>query len=325
MSQCKFTAVGRHAVCQCLSRFYTVSLINNRTLVYAGALVGTHELNQIIIIIFAIIRFNGNCAPCNFSDHTGAFRKNADTRVLSCHPFHAGSYKRCFRTEKRNCLALHVCAHEGTVRIIVFQKRDKGCTDGNDLLRRYVHQIDFFRECFQYIRAMSARHITVYKFSVFCQHFTRLCYDFVFFHISRYILAFISNMMCLRINKTVRCFYKTVLVHNSVVGKRGNQTDIRTFRCFYRAHTTIVGIVYVTNLKSRTFSGETARSQCRKTAFMCQLCQRICLIHKLGKLGTSEEFLYSGNYGTDIDQCLGCHFILILGRHSFTDNTLHTG
>ena len=45
MSQCKLTAIGRHTVCQGLSRFYTVSLINERTLVYAGALVGTHELN----------------------------------------------------------------------------------------------------------------------------------------------------------------------------------------------------------------------------------------------------------------------------------------
>jgi len=58
---------------------------------------------------------------------------------------------------------------------------------------------------------------------------------------------------------------------------------------------------------------------------MCKLGQRVVLIHELGQLGTSKEFLYSSCNRLDIDQGLWCNAVYILSCHTFSYNTLHTG
>jgi len=47
-------------------------------------------------------------------------------------------------TDQRNCLALHVRSHQGTVRIIMLQERDQRSTQTNDLVWRHVHIFNFF-------------------------------------------------------------------------------------------------------------------------------------------------------------------------------------
>ena len=54
-----------------------------------------------------------------------------------------------------------------------------------------------------------------------------------------------------------------------------------------------MGIVNVTYLESGTVSGQTTGSQRGQTSLMGQLAQRVILIHELGQLGRSEEFLNS--------------------------------
>ena len=65
-----------------------------------------------------------------------------------------------------------------------------------------------------------------------------------------------------------------------------DQTDVRSLRSLDRAHTAIVGVVYISNLESGTVSGQTARSQGGETSLMGQLGQRVVLIHELGQLGS---------------------------------------
>ena len=207
----------------------------------------------------------------------------------------------------------------------MFQEWNQGCTDGNDLLRRYVHEYYFFRRSFQNVRAAAAGYVLMLEESMFIQRFRCLCNNLAFFNVGCYIVAFVGYMVILWIYETVRSFNQTVLVDDTVVGQRGNQPDVRTFRGFYRAHAAVVRVMYVSNFEPCTFTGQTARSQCRQTTLVCQFCQRIGLVHKLGQLGGTEEFLDSCHYRTDVYQCLRCHLVLILCRHTFTDYTFNTG
>jgi hypothetical protein len=58
---------------------------------------------------------------------------------------------------------------------------------------------------------------------------------------------------------------------------------------------------------------------------MCQLAQRVVLIHKLGQLGGSEELLHRRSDRLDIDQALGRNALLILRGHTLPDHTLQPG
>ena len=58
---------------------------------------------------------------------------------------------------------------------------------------------------------------------------------------------------------------------------------------------------------------------------MGQLAQRVILIHKLGQLGGTKEFLHGCSNRLDIDQGLRRNILLILGGHTLPDRTLHSG
>ena len=126
------------------------------------------------------------------------------------------------------------------------------------------------------------------------------------------------------IHHTVRRLNEAVLVHPCIGCQGVDQTDVRTFRRLDGTHTTVVGIVYVTHLESGTVPGQTARSQGGETALMGQLCQRVVLVHELGQLGTSEEFLHGRGHGLNVNQGLGCDAIHVLGGHTLPYHTFHT-
>ena len=84
------------------------------------------------------------------------------------------------------------------------------------------------------------------------------------------------------------------------VGQVGDQTDVRTFRGLDRAHSAVVGVVYVTNLESGAVTGQTARAQGGQTTLMGQLCQRVVLIHELRQRRGSEELSHRGHNRTAV-------------------------
>ena len=82
----------------------------------------------------------------------------------------------------------------------------------------------------------------------------------------------------------VRALEKTVGVGPRVSRQRVDQTDVRTFRRLDRAYTTVVGRVYVTNLKACTLTGQTTWAQRRDTTLVRDLGQRVVLVHELRQL-----------------------------------------
>ena len=62
--------------------------------------------------------------------------------------------------------------------------------------------------------------------------------------------------------------------------------------------------MYVSHLKACTFASQTARAQCRYTAFMSYFRQWVGLIHKLAQLAGAEEFFNRGRNRFRIDQVM---------------------
>ena len=80
-------------------------------------------------------------------------------------------------------------------------------------------------------------------------------------------------------------FNKAIFINFRIVSQTSNQTDVRTFRSFNRADTSVVRMVYVADIKPGTFPAQTARTQCGKCTLVAQFGQRVVLVHELGQLG----------------------------------------
>ena len=139
------------------------------------------------------IRADLDGVASNAGYDAAVFCQDADAGVTSRLVFHAGTDERSLCAQQRYCLALHVRTHEGTVGIVVFQEGDHGCTDGNDFLRRYVHEVDAVSPEFTGIFTVTAGNAFVDEMAIFGQRFVGLGDDVLFFFISRDVVDIFRN------------------------------------------------------------------------------------------------------------------------------------
>ena len=317
--------IGSRTICQNLLFNNLVAFEDDRTLVNAGALVGTFEFQQRIYIYLAIFSTYTDFVAYYADNLAGTFSQDADTGVRSNLVFHTGTDNRSLSTEQRYSLTLHVRTHQSTVSVIVFQERNQCSCDRYYLFRRNVHQVYFIRSNRQDIILSTGSYTLAHKVAIIIQRFVGLCYDIFILFISSHVSDFFSYTFICFINNTIRSFHETVFIDNSIGRQGTDQTDVRTFRRLDRTHTAIVGVVYVADFVACTLTGQTARAKGRQTTFMSQLCQRVVLVHKLGQLAAAEEFLNSSNYRTDVDQRLRSNSLIVLNCHTFFNNAFHTG
>ena len=86
--------------------------------------------------------------------------------------------------------------------------------------------------------------------------------------------------------------------------KRVNQSNVRAFRRFNWAYSTVVSRVYVTHFEACSFSRETTWPKSRYATLVSNLGQRVILIHELGKLTGAKEFLDRCSHWLRIDHIL---------------------
>ena len=140
----------------------------------------------------------------------------------------------------------------------------------------------------------------------------------------------IYNILVLQVNDTVvylaiRCLDEAEVVDCSVNAKRRNKTDVRTLRALNRTETTVVGIVNVTHLETCTLTRQTARTKSRETALVCDLSQRVGLIHELRQRVRSEERVDNARDGLCVDKIGRCEHLVVAHVHALTDGAAHTG
>ena len=262
---------GGHPVGNDFSGVDVLIVVNQRALIHAVPLVGSFVFLEVVDVhAFAFVRTDADRVRRDVGDSAGASGDLAVSGVVSRLGFHPGSDQRRFRLEQWHSLTLHVGAHQCAVGIVVFEEWNQRSRDGHNLFWRHVHEVDFF--------AVDGREVTVFADTagdlfvdetvVFVQRFVGLG-DRVFpFFVGGQVDDFVSGHAI--DDAAVRRFDKAVFVDAGVNRQRPDQPDVRTFRGFNWAHSAVVGVVNVSHFKSGTFSGQTARPQCRQTALVGQ-------------------------------------------------------
>ena len=261
---------------------------------------------------------DGSCVPCN---HT-------DTGVHGRLGFHSRTYHRRLRGQKRNCLPLHVGAHQRTVGIVIFQEGNQRRRYREDHPRRYVHIFDDRLRIFGSFIQITARYIVALEMSLCIQGSVCLRHMIIIFFIRRHIGDLVRDLRICRIahiDATIRCLNESVFIDSGIAGQRVDQANVRTFRRLNRAHSAVMRIVNISDFESGSVPGQTAGPQSGETSLVCQLRQRIVLVHKLGQLRGTEEFLHRCLHRFDIDQGLCRNLFRIVCGHSLPDHALQSG
>ncbi len=167
-------------------------------------------------------------------------------------------------------------------------------------------------------------NLRISKVSVLCERLICLCYDHHFFFVSCQIVDFVCNLVRNFVYYSIWSFDKAVLVDYTISSERADKSDVRTFWRLDWAHSAVVRVVYVSNFESGSFSGKTARSECRKSSLVSQLSKRVVLVHELRQLGASEELLDCCRYRPNIHQSLRSRNVDVLSGHSFLYDSLHS-
>ena len=328
LTKCKLTLGGGRTICDNLSCLNVVTLEDNGLLVVAVGLVGTGELGQMILFRLTVIIIDGDHVRCNVINGTCLLSDNADTRVNGGLHLHASTYDGRLGKEQGHCLTLHVGSHQRTVRIVVLKERDEGRCNGEYHLRRHVHVVKHRLGISLGFLAITTGYHVTNEMSVLIQRLVCLCYVIIILLVSGHVDHLVRNAGILRVglvNLTIRSLHEAIFIDPCIACKGVDQTDVRTFRGLNGAHSSVMGVMYVTHLESGTVTGQTARSQCGETSLMSQLTKRVILVHELGQLGGSEELLHCCSYGLDVDQILKGDLLSVMSGHAFAHHSLHSG
>ena len=84
-----------------------------------------------------------------------------------------------------------------------------------------------------------------------------------------------------------------------------------------------MGEMHVPHVEARAFPGEASGAEGRQAPLVCELGQRVCLVHELGELRPAEELADGCHHGAYVDQTLGSGRFRVHQRHLFLDHALH--
>ena len=216
-------------------------------------MVAAHEFRGVVSIVFAVGTSHDDFVCVDVFYDAVVFGDDKHAAVVCDLMFDAGCDHRRFGTKQRHCLTLHVRSHQRTVRIVVFKERNKSGCNGYQLFGRYVHIVDAAYVNLADIFADTARNALVNEFSVFVKRFAGLRDDVLIFLVRRHISDVVGNDAFGFFDLSVRRFDKSVFVDACVRSKRSDKTDVLSFGRFYRAHTTVVSVVNVTDFEAGSF------------------------------------------------------------------------
>ena len=194
----------------------------------------------------------------NFLNDASLSRYYGNAGVDSRFIFHTCRNYRSFCFEKRNSLLLHVGAHERSVRVVVFEERNHSRRNGYDHLGRNVHIVNFIWRYFKELVSVADSNPFGAYFSVFVKRSIRLGYFVSVLDVCRHVFDFFCDSAGGFVNFSVRSLNKSVFIYSRERRKRRYKSYVRSFGSLYGAHSSIVRMVNVSNLKSRSVPRKTA-------------------------------------------------------------------
>ena len=183
---------------------------------------------------------------------------------------------------KRNCLAHHVTSHQRTVTVIMLKEWNKSGRNRCYLLWSNVHKVYLRRRNNREVCILTTLNDLTNEGTVVVQRSISLTDDMFFL----FLCSKVNNIVVVEVynrihNLTVRSFNETEVVDLCIHTERRDKTNVWSFRALDRAETTVVCIVYVTNLETSTLTRQTTRTECRETTLVSYLSKWVCLIHEL--------------------------------------------
>ena len=334
-AQSQLTILGSITLCQDITLLDTLTLVTDRTQVDGHILVGTTELRNAVllqgrleayelIILRTIVEDTDGCS-IYILDNTLTLCSNHGTRILAHLLLKTSTYDRCIIVKQWNCLAHHVTSHQCTVTIIMLQEWNQTCWNRCNLLWRNIHIVNLWRWNNWIISILTALNHVADKCTIFCQRSITLTDD-----LSLLILSCqVNNIIIVHINLaivhlTVRSYDKAEVIDLCIHTEWRNQTDVWTFRTLNRTKTTIVSIVYVSNLETSTLTRQTTRTKGRKTTLVGYLSQWVSLVHELWQWVGTKEWVDNARDGLGIDQICWSEHLIVAYIHTLTDSAAHT-
>ena len=300
---------------------------DHRHLVDAGTLVGAHKLDDLIVVDVAVISGDTDQVSADGLHHACPLCQHAHAGVHTSLIFHTSTHDGALSAQQRHSLLLHVRSHQSAVGVVVFQEGNHGSCHGNNHPRRNIHVIGLGSGHFHEFVLVTADHSAVDKMAFLVQRFVGLSHNEFVLHVSGHVDHFIGDAASLLVHLPVGSLNEAILVDPSKSSQIRDQTDVRTFGSLDGAHTTVVGVVHVTDLERGAVTRQTARTQSGQTPLVSQLRQGVGLVHELGQRRGTEELLDRRHHRPDVDQAVGSQGLQILSLqgHTLTDHTLQTG
>ncbi|MNQ40213.1 hypothetical protein D3C85_538590 [compost metagenome] len=327
LTESQLAHVGGRAIGHDVAARHHITLADQRTLVDAGVLVGTGVLGQVVDVDtrfagldLVVVHAHHDAAGIDRVDHPAATGHHADAGVTGDVALHPGTHQRLVGTQGRHGLTLHVRTHQSAVGVVVLEERNQRGRDGNHLLGRYVHQGDVFRRLHGEFVHVAHGHQLVHQLTLLVEGRRGLGNHVVGFFDRRQEHDLVGHLTALY--HTVRALEEAVLVGAGIGGQRVDQADVRTFRCFDRAHAAVVGRVYVADFEAGALAGQTARAKRGNAALVGDLRQRVVLVHELRQLAGTEELLDRGSHRLGVDQVLRHQAFAFGHRQTFLDRAL---
>ena len=225
----------------------------------------------------------------------------------------------------------------------MLEERDQGGGDRDDLLRRDVHHLDFFRrhrrdlggrteEHFllqleakvlqaRRLRRATHEHAIVEELALGVERGVGLGDDVLLFLICGEVDDLVSDLAVL--DDAVRRLDEPERVDPGERGQTADQADVGALRRLDRAHAAVVGEVDVADFEAGPLAGQTTRPERRKTTTVGEARQRVDLVHELRQLRGAEELLDRRHDRADVDQGLRGDGLDVLGGHALTHDPLH--
>ena len=326
-AQRQFTQFGGRTVGDDVALGHHVTHLHQRTLVDAGVLVGTLELQQGVDVHRRLARlhvFRGadhDTGGVHLVDDAAAAGRDGSTRVTGNRGFHAGADERRFGADKRHGLTLHVRAHERAVRVVVFQERNERRCNRHQLLRADVHEGDLLARSDQEFTGLTGGDQLFSQHAVFIGQGVGLSDGVALLFHGRQVQHLVGHLAVDHL--AVRRLDEAVLVDAAIGGQRVDQTDVRTFRGLNRADTAVVGRVDVADFEACALAGQTARAKCRDATLVRHFRQRVGLVHELRQLRGAKELTHSGHGRLGVDEVVRHHGVDVHRRHALLHGALH--
>ncbi len=166
--------------------------------------------------------------------------------------FQTSADERRFGNDQRHALALHVRTHERAVRVIVFEERNQTRRDRNELLRRDVHVVNFFRFHFEEVTTVTHRDFFLREMTFAIHGRVRLRDEEVLLPITGEVIDFFGHAAFRHL--AVRRFDEAEFIDSRERRHRADETDVRTFRRFDRTNASVMRRMNVADFETRAIA-----------------------------------------------------------------------